>query len=64
MLTDQDLAVGRQDIADEELIERLTALLLTIPDWTANYTNTQMKAKWMVAEARRVGWEIEVANND
>jgi len=42
------------------LMERLTALLLTIPDWKLNYTATQRCATWMIEEADRLGMRIDI----
>lgn len=50
----------RQDKDDERLVQRVTALLLSIPGHQRNYTATVDMAKWLVAEARRVGWELRV----
>lgn len=59
MATDE--AVARPgDAADHQLRERLTALLLTIPGWNRNYTGSLDAAVWIIEEADRVGWKVEI----
>lgn len=45
----------------EQRIERLAALLMTCPDFHGNYTQAQVIAKWVLGEARRLGWTVEIA---
>lgn len=46
--------------ADERVIDRLTALILTAPQNQRNYTATHDMAAWIVTEARRLGWVIAI----
>lgn len=60
---DEDEVVWTQANPQDDgqlLRERLTALLLTTPNWTLHYTATRDKADWMIAEANRLGWKIKV----
>jgi hypothetical protein len=49
--------------AEQETVERVAALLLTMPGWDRNYTSTLDSAAWMVVEAERVGWNLQVLDS-
>ena len=44
----------------EQLVQRIAALLLTMPGWNRNYTSTIEAAGWMADEAERVGWDLSI----
>jgi hypothetical protein len=44
----------------ELVVQRLAALLMTAREWSGNYTVSVDVAKWVVAEAARLGWEVTV----
>lgn len=49
----------------QQVIDRLTALLLTVPGWPRNDTATQDDAaQWVIAEAGRVGWTVQVTEKE
>jgi len=50
--------------AEQRVIDRLTALLLTVPGWPRNYTATLDAAKWVAAEASRLGWTVIITDRE
>ena len=52
-------AEERDDVR-EQTIQRLAALLLTVPGWQRNYTATMDAARWMVSESEKIGWVLMV----
>lgn len=58
-----ELTITLTDPAEERK-QRLAALLLTIPHWTQNYTETVERAEWLIREAGRVGWVLSIVANE
>ena len=50
------------DDVREQTIERLAALLLTVPGWQRNYTASVDAARWVVSEAEKGGWHPSITD--
>jgi hypothetical protein len=44
----------------QKTIERVAILLMSIPGWNRNYTASLDAAKWVLAEAEKIGWLLLV----
>jgi hypothetical protein len=54
-------SVTRAEKDDERLVQRLTALIKTAPQFSQhNYTSAKDAAEWIVAEAGRLGWSVTI----
>jgi hypothetical protein len=42
----------------DELEQRIAILLMSIQGWQRNYTASLDAARWLIAEAERVGWIV------
>ena len=62
MSTYEPLPDAALQITVERATDRMAALLLTLPHWQWNYTETLEAAKWVIAEAKRVGWNLRITD--
>lgn len=46
----------------QRTIDRIAALLMTVPGWQCNYTASLDAAKWMAGEAQRIGWNLQASD--
>lgn len=49
------------EAARDEQRQRLATLLLTVPGWKLNYTETTDTAGWLIRMGEKVGWHVSVA---
>ena len=56
---DEDTAT-RAEMETRRTAERLAALIKTAPAINLNYTNAVETAKWIIAEAGRLGWSLTI----
>ena len=52
--------VTAADEAQRQLVDRLTALIKTAPQFSHNYTACHDAAEWCVKEAQRLGWTVTI----